>query len=212
MARYTDAVCRICRREGEKLYLKGERCQSPKCSFERKGFAPGMHGRTRRAKLSEYGSQLREKQKIRRIYGLLESQFHTFYLKASRMQGITASNLMVMLESRLDNIVYRLGMAPSRAAARQLIRHGHFTVNDKPVDIPSYNLSTGDRVGVALKETSRKLDLIHHSMQRISSSRLPSYLELDKAKMEGKFTKPERSEIPDIEKFREQMVVELYSK
>ncbi len=212
MARYSGPVCRICRREGEKLYLKGERCLTPKCAFERKGFIPGMHGRTRRGKLSEYGIQLREKQKIRRMYGLLEAQFHAFYEKALAMPGITASNLMVLLESRLDNIVYRMGFASSRAAARQLVRHGHFSVNGKRVDIPSYRLSTNDIIRVSENERSRKLPAIHEAMKRVNVSRLPTYVSLDKAKMEGTFTKPERTDIPETMKLREQMVVELYSK
>lgn len=209
MARYTGPVCKLCRREGQKLYLKGERCYGPKCSFERKEYAPGQHGQGRRRKRSEYGIQLREKQKIRRIYGVLETQFHNTYDKASRQKGITGENLLSMLERRLDNVVYRIGFAPSLRAARQLVRHRHFMVNDQIVDIPSFLVTPGDVVKV--KDRSRKLGVIHDSLRRVKEGKLAPYLELDKAKLEGRLTDmPSRADIPvDV---NEQAVVELYSK
>ncbi|NIU00667.1 MAG: 30S ribosomal protein S4, partial [Nitrosopumilaceae archaeon] len=154
MARYTGPVCKLCRREGEKLFLKGSRCHSAKCSFEKRSYAPGQHGLGRRTKLSEYGVQLRMKQKVKRIYGLLEAQFRSYYVKSSRQKGVTGENLLRMLESRLDNVVYRLGFAPSRKAGRQLVLHGHFLVNGKFVNVPSYILRPGDVVMV--REKSRK--------------------------------------------------------
>lgn len=209
MARDTGPVCRMCRREGEKLFLKGERCFGAKCSFERRGYAPGQHGQNRRFKQSNYGVQLREKQKIRRVFGLLETQFRNTYEKASRERGVTGENMLRRLESRLDNIVHRLGMAPSLRAARQLVNHGHFEVNGKAVNIPSYMLKPGDVVRVC--ETSRKLELIHESMRRLREGRTVPYLTLDKARMEGVYVAlPKREEIPVTG--REQLVVELYSR
>jgi len=209
MARYTGPVCKLCRREGQKLYLKGERCYGPKCSFERKEYAPGQHGQGRRRKQSEYGIQLREKQKIRRIYGVLETQFRNSYELANQMKGITGENLLQMLERRLDNVVYRLGFAPSLRAARQLVRHRHFMVNDHIVDIPSYLVGEGDIIRV--KPQSRRLSAIHDSLRRVKEGKLAPHLELDKAKLEGKMLQmPARSDIPlDV---NEQAVVELYSK
>ncbi|MFH0881794.1 MAG: 30S ribosomal protein S4 [bacterium] len=209
MARYTGPVCKLCRREGQKLYLKGERCYGPKCSFERKEFAPGQHGQGRRRKRSEYGIQLREKQKIRRIYGVLETQFRNYYEEANRQKGITGENLLQMLERRLDNVVYRLGFAPSLRAARQLVRHRHFTVNDHIVDIPSFLVNPGDIVRV--KTQSRRTSVIHDSLRRVKEGKLAQHLELDKAKLEGRMTQmPARADIPlDV---NEQAVVELYSK
>src|SRR5512138_572575 len=157
MARYTDASCRLCRREGMKLFLKGSRCMSDRCAIERRGYAPGQHGQSGRRKGSEYGFQLREKQKIRRIYGILERQFHGYFEQASRQKGITGENLLILLECRLDNVVYRLGFAPSRKAARQLVLHRHFTVGDKIVDIPSFQVRPGNVVKV--REQSRNLDI-----------------------------------------------------
>ncbi|MGH7601326.1 MAG: 30S ribosomal protein S4, partial [bacterium] len=159
MARYIGPVCKLCRREEKKLFLKGAKCFSPKCPVEKRQFPPGQHGRTRRMKLSEYGVQLREKQKIRRIYGLLERQFRNYYEKALKIKGITGENLLRLLERRLDNVVYRLGFAPSRSAARQLVRHRHFLVNNRPVDIPSFSLRPGDMIKV--RDKSRKMELIH---------------------------------------------------
>ncbi len=209
MARDTGSVCKQCRREGAKLFLKGERCYSPKCSFERRGFPPGQHGQNRRFKLSNYGIQLREKQKIRRSYGLLERQFRNIYHKASAEKGITGDNMLVMLESRLDTVVFRLGIAPSLRAARQLVNHGHFEVNERKVDIPSYTLRPGDMVRV--RERSRKLEAIHDAMRRMRQERLVPYLSLDKAKIEGVFlARPKREEIPVTG--NEQLVVELYSR
>ena len=209
MARYTGPVCKLCRREGQKLYLKGERCYGPKCAFERKEYAPGQHGQGRRRKRSEYGTQLREKQKIRRIYGVLETQFRNTYDKANSMPGITGENLLGLLERRLDNVVYRIGFAPSLRAARQLVRHRHFTVNGQVVDIPSYIVAPGDVVKV--KEASKRLPVIHDSLRRVKEGKLAPYLELDKAKLEGKLSDlPNRADIPvDV---NEQAVVELYSK
>ena len=209
MARYTGPVCKLCRREGEKLFLKGARCVSPKCAFEKRGFPPGQHGKTRRFKVSEYGLQLREKQKTREIYGILEGQFYNYYQKATLEKGITGENLLRYIERRLDNIVYRLGLAPSRKAARQLIRHRHFTVNDTVVDIPSYLLEKGDVVRV--REKSRKLETIHSAMRKIKEGKLHPWLSLDKANMTGELLDiPERADIPV--NVNEKLIVELYSK
>lgn len=209
MARYTDAVCKLCRREGEKLFLKGTRCMSSKCAFERKSYIPGQHGKSRRFKLSDYGVQLREKQKLRRIYGLLEKQFRLYFERAERMKGITGSNLLVLLESRLDNVVYRLGMAPSRNAARQLVLHRHFTVNDRVVDIPSYQVKPGDVVQV--RQKSRKKEIFHASVRKVREGKLLPWFELDKARLSGKLLElPKREEIPI--NINESLIVELYSK
>jgi small subunit ribosomal protein S4 len=209
MARYRSAVCKICRREGEKLFLKGERCQTAKCSFEKRGYPPGQHGKMRRMKVSDYGTQLREKQKIKRYYGLLESQFRGTFEKANRKKGITSENLLQMLESRLDNVVYRLGLAPSRNMARQLVRHRHFTVNGRIVDIPSYQLKPGDVVQV--REKSRKMEAIHNSIRRIKEGKQLTWLNLDKASLKGTYSSvPTRDEIPVL--FNANLVVELYSK
>lgn len=209
MARDTGPVCRMCRREGEKLFLKGDRCFSVKCSFERRGYAPGQHGQNRRFKQSSYALQLREKQKIRRVFGMLETQFRNNYEKAVRERGITGENMLIRLESRLDNIVYRLGMAPSLRAARQLVNHGHFEVNKRLVNIPSFTLKPGDTIRV--RGTSRKLEIIHEAMRRLREGRTVPYLQLDKARMEGVYVaQPKREEIPVTG--REQLVVELYSR
>ena len=209
MARYTGAVCKLCRREGMKLFLKGTKCMTNKCTFEKKGYAPGQHGQRRQFKQSEYAIQLREKQKVKRMYGLLERQFRVYFEKAERAKGITGENLLKILECRLDNVVYRLGMAPSRAAARQLVRHRHFMVNGQLVDIPSYQIKTGDEIQVVKK--SRQLDVIHDSMKRVRDGKLVSWLALDKAQMKGSFLQPPvRDEIPV--NVNEQLIVELYSK
>ena len=209
MARYTGPVCKLCRREGEKLFLKGSRCFGAKCAFEKRSYTPGQHGLTRRAKLSEYGIQLREKQKVKRIYGVLESQFRNYYEKATRQKGITGENLLRLLESRLDNMVYRLGFAPSRNAARQLILHRHFLVNGRPVNVPSFLVKTGDLVSV--REKSRKMVVIHESMRRQKDESLMPWLRVDKAKMEGEYLeKPSRQDIPI--QVQENLIVELYSK
>ncbi|OGB98743.1 30S ribosomal protein S4 [candidate division KSB1 bacterium RBG_16_48_16] len=209
MATYTGADCKMCRREGMKLFLKGTKCSTNKCPFEKKGYAPGQHGRTRRFKQSEYAVQLREKQKVKRIYGLLERQFRTYFEKAEQKKGITGENLLKLLESRMDNVIYRLGLAPSRAAARQLVRHRHFMVNDKLVDIPSYQIRTGDEIQV--REKSRQLELIHNSMKRVRDGKLVNWLALDKAAMRGTYLEePSRDAIPV--NVNEKLIVELYSK
>lgn len=208
MARYTGSSCKLCRREKTKLFLKGAKCLSEKCPLEKRNYAPGQHGLTRRAKFSEYGVQLREKQKVKRIYGLLETQFENYFEKANRQKGVTGGNLIKLLERRLDNVVYRLGFAPSRKAARQLILHRHFTVNNKLVDIPSYLLNPGDVV--AVREKSKKLDAIHDSLRRTKDN-VFSWLSVDKAALSGTFLNiPEREEIPL--NANEQLIVELYSK
>ena len=209
MARYRAAVCKLCRREGEKLFIKGERCLSAKCAIEKKGYPPGQHGKTRRAKVSDYGLQLREKQKIKRYYGLLESQFRTVFEKANRKKGITSENMLKMLESRLDNVIFRLGLAPARSTARQLIGHRHFTVNGRLVDIPSYQVKPNDVIQV--RERSRKMEVIHDSMKRIKDSNQLPWLSLDKANLKGTYLEvPSRADIPVT--FNENLVVELYSK
>lgn len=211
MARYIAPSCRLCRREGEKLFLKGTRCFSDKCAFERRGYSPGEHGQSRggRRRGSEYGQQLREKQKVRRLYGLLETQFHNLFTRADRMKGITGENLLVLLECRLDNVVYRLGFAPSRKAARQLVRHGHFSVGEGMVDIPSYQVSPGEVIRV--REKSRNLDIIHQALKEQGRELALPYLRLDKARLEGELLEaPKRSDIPTL--CSEQMIVELYSK
>jgi len=209
MARYKGPDCKLCRREGQKLFLKGTKCNSNKCPFERKGYAPGQHGRTRRFKQSEYGVQLREKQKVRRIYGILERQFRNYFEKADRMKGVTGENLLQLLERRLDNVVYRLGFAPSRKTARLLVRHRHFLVNDTPVDIPSYLLKVGDVVRV--RDKSKKMAVVHASLRKIKDDRQYPWLSLDKAKLTGTFLSlPNRADIPD--QINESLIVELYSK
>ncbi len=208
MARYTGSVCKLCRRERQKLFLKGQKCFTEKCPIETKNYPPGEHGLNRRAKVSEYGIQLREKQKIKRIYGLLETQFRNYFDKANKQKGITGENLVKLLESRFDNVIYRLGFAASRKQARQLIRHRHFIINDRLVDIPSYLLSAGDVV--KLKDKSKKLDTIHSSLKRVKDSTY-SWLTVDKANLLGTFVQvPEREDIPL--NANEQLVVELYSK
>lgn len=209
MARYKESVCKLCRREREKLFLKGERCYSDKCAFDRRGYAPGQHGQNpRRRRGSEYGLQLREKQKLRRIYGVLERQFHDYFRRAERRKGITGESLLLMLECRLDNMVYRLGFAPSRNAARQLVCHGHFTVNQKKTDIPSYQVRPGDVISV--RDKSRNLDVIHSALKEARGADLP-YLRLDKVKLLGELLElPKRIDIPILA--QEQLIVELYSK
>jgi small subunit ribosomal protein S4 len=210
MARYTDAVCKLCRRERQKLFLKGTKCYTEKCPVERRNYPPGQHGaNARRTKVSEYGIQLREKQKIKRTYRLLEKQFRLTFEKANRQRGITGENLVKMLEGRLDNVVYRLGFGSSRAAARQLVLHGHITVNTRSVNIPSYQVKAGDVIQVRAK--SRKMDAIHDSMKRITERQVPAWLQLDKANLKGTFVNfPERADVPL--NASEQLVVELYSK
>jgi small subunit ribosomal protein S4 len=209
MARYTDAQCKLCRREGEKLFLKGARCFSDKCAIEKRAYAPGQHGQGRRRKVSEYGLQLREKQKVRRLYGLLEKQFHNYFTKAAKRKGVTGENLLQMLECRLDNVVYRLGFAPSRKAARQLVRHRHFTINGRIVDIPSYAVRPSELIQV--REASRKLDIVHAALRDASRQEPLAWLRLDKARLEGELLElPRREDIPVTA--QEQLIVELYSK
>lgn len=210
MARYTDPSCKLCRREKQKLFLKGAKCFSEKCPVEKRPFPPGQHGMGRRSKISEYGIQLREKQKVRRTYGMLETQFRNTFEKASQMRGVTGDNLVKLLERRFDNVVYRLNIAPSRKAARQLILHGHVQVNGKHVNIPSYLLNPGDVI--QLREASRKLEVVHESLKRTrGDSGVPTWLSLNKADLSGTFLAvPERADIPL--NANEQLIVELYSK
>jgi len=208
MARYREANCKLCRREGEKLFLKGTRCYSEKCAFDRRAYSPGEHGRSMRRKGSEYALRLREKQKVRRIYGILERQFRNYFERAAKEKGITGQHLLRMLECRLDNLVYRLGFAPSRKAARQLVLHRHFFVNNRTVNIPSYQLKPGDVITV--REKSKSLDLIHQALREGRGAELP-YLRLDKARLEGELLEsPKREDIPVM--VQEQLIVELYSK
>ncbi len=208
MARYTEAVCRLCRREGEKLYLKGDRCYSPKCSIGRRAYAPGQHGQNRK-KVSEYGVQLREKQKLRRIYGILERQFSGYFTLAERKKGITGENLLQVLESRLDNVVFRLGLGASRKEARQLVRHGHFLVNGKKVNIPSFLLRPGDIL--TIKEASLSSAKIKENLEDAGGRTIPEWLELDKTNFSGKVKSlPTREQI-DIP-VQEHLIVELYSR
>ena len=204
MARYTEAVCRLCRREGEKLFLKGQRCYTGKCAIARRSFVPGQHGQGRK-KVSEYGTQLREKQKTKRFYGVLEKQFHNTFEKASRMKGKSGENLLQMLELRLDNVVYRLGLASSRAEARQLVNHGHFTVNGKKVNIPSY-ITKANEV-IAVRESSRKSP----KFQDLASRPVPAWLSFNADALSGTVVQlPVRADV-DIE-VKETLIVELYSK
>ncbi len=208
MARYTGAVCRLCRREGQKLFLKGERCYTDKCGLERRKYAPGMHGQSRK-KMSEYGVQLREKQKARRYYGVLESQFRKYFEMANKMKGITGENLLSVLESRLDNVVYRLGFGTSRPEARQLVTHGHFTVNGKKVNIPSYLVSPGDVIAIC--EKSRGSEKIKDVLEKTESRVVPKWLDLDRNTLSGKVLTPAQREDIDLE-LAEHLIVELYSK
>ncbi len=210
MARYTDSSCKLCRREKQKLFLKGAKCYSEKCPVEKRAYPPGQHGLNRRQKVSEYGVQLREKQKVRRLYGMLETQFRNTFEKAAKLRGVTGENLVKLLERRLDNVVYRLNLAPSRKAARQLILHRHITVNGGILNIPSALVSPGDTIQI--KEASRRLSVVHDSLQRTrGDSAVPNWLSLDKANLSGVFLAvPERSDIPLTA--NEQLIVELYSK
>ena len=208
MARYRESVCRLCRREGLKLFLKGDRCYGDKCAFERRGYAPGDHGQLRR-KYSDYGVQLREKQKLKRMYGLLERQFRGYFEKADRQKGITGTNLLLFLERRFDNMVFRMGFANSRNEARQLIKHNHFLVNGKPVNIPSYLVNVGSEIQV--REKSRKVERILEAMEIVARRSIPQWLELDKDSFRGVVKAlPSREEL--VMPVQEQLVVELYSK
>src|SRR5918997_1947807 len=209
MARYVGPVCRLCRREGMKLFLKGERCYTEKCAIEKRNFPPGQHGKTRKAKLVGYGVQLREKQKVKRIYGVLENQFRRYFEVADRTKGITGVTLLQLLERRMDNVIYRLGLATSRPQARQLIRHGHFTVNGRKVDVPSYQLKAGDVVGV--RGTSAQAPAIVHAMEEVKGRGIPEWLMFDPAAMTGRVQSlPTRAQINLP--VQEQLIVELYSK
>jgi small subunit ribosomal protein S4 len=209
MAVYHDAKCRLCRREGMKLFLKASRCFSDRCAIERRGYAPGEHGKSRRTKETNYGLQLREKQKARRIYGLLERQFRHYFSKAAVTKGVTGEALLQMLERRLDNVVYRLGLAGNRASARQLVRHGHVRVNGRKVDIPSYLLRVGEEV--AIREKSRKLAMIQNALDARKGQSPPEWLELNADAFAGRVLSiPTRESIPVP--INEQLIVELYSK
>jgi len=209
VSRYSGPVCRQCRRENAKLFLKGDRCYTDKCAVERRNYAPGQHGQ-RRTKVSDYGIQLREKQKVKRTYGLQEKQFRLYFKKADRMKGVTGENLLMLLERRLDSIVYRLGFAVSRAQARTLVRHGHFQINDRKVDIPSYLVRPEDVV--SLREKSREIACINESLDSVMRRGVPSWVELDRDAFKGSIkTLPVRSELTTPE-FQEQLIVELYSK
>lgn len=208
MARYRESVCRLCRREGLKLFLKGDRCYSEKCAFERREYAPGDHGQMRK-KPSDYGVQLRAKQKIKRMYGLLEKQFHSYFEKADRQKGITGTNLLILLERRLDNMVFRMGFASSRTEARQLVRHYHFSVNGRKVNIPSYLVKVGDEIEV--REGSRKVSTIMEALESVARRGIPQWLALDKENFKGAVRMfPTREEL--TMPVQEQLVVELYSK
>ena len=211
MARYTGAVCRLCRTEQKKLMLKGDRCKSDKCPINKKRPAPGKDPKVRPGKRSDYGSQLREKQKLKRIYGMQERQFKFFFEKALRMPGITGENLFALLERRLDNVVYRLRFAVSRSQARQIVLHGHVKVNGKRVNIPSYLVRAED--SIEIDETSKNLVIFKESLKEFGKSGVMPWLRLDPDAMKGQFlTVPRRSDVTDLEDIKEQMIVELYSK
>ena len=209
MARYIGPVCRLCRREGMKLFLKGERCYTEKCAIEKRNTPPGQHGRARKAKMVGYGVQLREKQKVKRIYGVLENQFRRYFETAERTRGITGETLLQLLERRLDNVVYRAGFSTSRAQARQLVRHGHFLVNGKKVDVPSYSVRAGDVVSV--HQTSLENAAIAHAMEEVKGRGVPEWIAIDSTKLAGTI-----SSLPTREQInlpvQEQLIVELYSK
>jgi small subunit ribosomal protein S4 len=209
VGRYTDSICRQCRREGEKLFLKGDRCYSEKCAIEKRAYVPGQHGQGRRSKPTEYGIQLREKQKTKRIYGLMEKQFRNYFRKADRQQGITGANLLILLERRFDNVVYRLGFAASRKEARQLVNHGHFTINGKRADIPSMLLREDDVVQV--KEGSRNSAKFQEIKEQAAYKTPPEWLSVDVDNLIGKvLAKPTREQIDTA--VNEQLIVELYSR
>ena len=208
MARYTGPSCRLCRREGSELFLKGERCYTDKCAIKRRSYPPGQHGQGR-IKVSDYGVQLREKQKVRRIYGILENQFRGYFEMADRMKGVTGENLLFILERRLDNVAYRLGFATSRTEARQLVRHGHFTLNGRKVNIPSIQAKAGDVL--QLREKSRKIASVTESLEGVVRRGIPQWLELDKDACKGVVkAMPVREDI--TMPIQEQLIVELYSK
>ncbi len=209
MSRYRESACRLCRRENLKLYLKGDRCYSDKCAFDRRSYPPGQHGQRRGGKISDYGLQLREKQKVKRTYGLSEKQFKLTFERADRRKGITGINLLVMLEQRLDNVVYRMGFSNSRNQARQLVRHSHFLVNGKKVDIPSYQIRPGDVIEV--REKSKNIQMITDAVEAVVRRSMPQWIELDKEKMRGTIKGlPVREDI--TMPIQENQIVELYSR
>ena len=208
MARYTKTNCRLCRRENLKLFLKGERCYTEKCAFDRRNYPPGQHGQSRK-KFSDYGTQLREKQKVKRIYGILENQFRNIFKEADRQKGITGETLLALLERRLDNVVYRLGFANSRDEARQLVRHNHFLINQSKVNIPSFLVKPGDVVEI--REKSKKMVRVLEALEGVARRGVPQWLELDKDQMKGSMKGlPSREEI--TLPIQEKLIVELYSK
>jgi small subunit ribosomal protein S4 len=210
LARYRGPVCRLCRREGMKLFLKGERCHSEKCAIEKRNFVPGQHGKDRKAKIVGYGLQLREKQKTKRVYGLLETQFRNNFEKAAHMKGITGDNLLSLLERRLDSVIYRMGLATSRAQARQVVRHGHIQVNGRKVDIPSFVVKPGEEISV--RESSKNNPTILTARDATAHAPSPSWMDVDRDGLKGKISSlPRRDELVQIP-INEQLIVELYSK
>ena len=210
MARYRGPVCRLCRREGMKLFLKGERCHTEKCAIEKRNFVPGQHGKDRKAKIVGYGLQLREKQKTKRVYGLLETQFRNTFEKAAHMKGITGENLLGMLERRLDTVIYRMGFGTSRAQARQIVRHGHMQVNGRKVDIPSFVVKPGDEISV--RESSKNNPTILSARDATAHAPAPGWMEVDRDALKARISgMPRRDELVQIP-INEQLIVELYSK
>ena len=209
MARYTGAVCKLCRREGQKLFLKGERCYTGKCAIDRRSYAPGQHGQARNKKASEYGKQLRTKQVAKRYYGVLEGQFRHYFALAERMAGPTGENLLTLLESRLDNVVYRMGLASSRAEARQLVGHKHFSVNGRTVNIPSFLVKPG--MVIAVREGSRSLEKVKAIVESNNARPVPQWLEMNKEKLEAKVVALAKREDIDLP-IEETLIVELYSR
>lgn len=209
MARYTGATCRLCRRDTTKLFLKGERCYTSKCAIERRAYPPGQHGPGRQKKLSQYGIQLREKQKLRRVYGVSEKQFRAYFRRAASLSGVSGENFLILLERRLDNVVYRLGFASSRSAARQLVAHGNIAINGKKLDIPAYIVRTGDEVSVIERHVNNVF--VQEALQKARIRQVPQWLELDADKPTGKVTAlPSREQIDT--QVTEQLIVEFYSK
>jgi small subunit ribosomal protein S4 len=209
LARYTGSVCRLCRRENLKLFLKGDRCYSDKCAFDRRSYPPGQHGQRRGRKISDYGIQLREKQKVKRMYGLSEKQFHLVFKKADKKKGITGTNMLVALERRFDNVVYRLGFVNSRTQGRHFVRHNHFLVNNKKVNIPSYLISVGDVVEI--REKSRKIQAISDALDAVVRRGVPQWLDLEKDSLRGVVKSyPVREDL--TMPMQEQLIVELYSR
>ena len=210
MARYTGPVCRLCRREGTKLFLKGERCHSEKCAIEKRNFVPGQHGKDRKAKIVGYGLQLREKQKVRRVYGVLETQFRNNFEKAAHMKGITGDNMLGLLERRLDSVIYRMGFGTSRAQARQIVRHGHIQINGHKVDIPSYIVKPNEEI--AVRESSKNNPTILGARDATAHAPSPSWMEVDRDGLRARITGlPKRDELVQVQ-MNEQLIVELYSK